>query len=190
MVLGFHGFFCFSLTGAKNRMSKFLDSWKVQVYGCASRGTSYMYLLLKMQKLTPTIPLVLLKIIPVSTKESWHLLGRITVKCNSISVCQVFSLLEMCDGLGGSESLGDCSAGIRVSWTWAEGGLAFSCYSSPSFCSFLPGLYPPIQSVFMRCYAFQYIFEMFVSAEPAAIVQFKSSWSELGLELQGGLLGS
>lgn len=66
-----------------------------------------MFLLLEMQKLTPSIPLVLLKNTLVSTKESWDLLGRITVKCNSIDVCKVFSLLEMCDGLGGSQFLGD-----------------------------------------------------------------------------------
>lgn len=80
---------------------------KVQVYGRASWGTSNMYLLLKMQKLTPTIPLLLLKNILVRTEESWDLLGRITVKCNSIGVCKVFSLLEMCRGLGGNQFLGD-----------------------------------------------------------------------------------
>lgn len=102
--VGLLGVFCPSLTGVNVKAFRFL---KVQVYGCASCGTSNMYLLLKMQKLTPTIPLVLLKNILVSTKDSWDLLGRITTKCNSISVCQVFPLLEMCDGLGGSQFLGD-----------------------------------------------------------------------------------
>ena len=66
-----------------------------------------MRLLLKMQKLTLAVPLVLLKNSLVSTKEGWDLLGRITVKCNSVSVCQVFSSLEMRHSLGGSQSLGD-----------------------------------------------------------------------------------
>lgn len=87
------------LTGVNDKFFRFL---KVQVCGCAS-GTSNMYL----QKLTPTISLVLLKNILVSTKESCDLQGRITVKHNSISVCKVFVLLELCDGLGGSQFLGD-----------------------------------------------------------------------------------
>lgn len=66
-----------------------------------------MCLLLKMQKLTPTLPLLLLKNSPVSTKEGWDLLGRITPKCNSISVCQVFSPLEIHCNMGGGQSLGD-----------------------------------------------------------------------------------
>lgn len=102
--VGLLGVFCPSLTGVNVKAFRFL---KVQVYGCASCSTSDMYLLLKMQKLTPAIPLVLLKNILVSTKDSWDLLGRITTKCNSISVCQVFLLLEMCDSLGGSQFLGD-----------------------------------------------------------------------------------
>lgn len=96
--LGLSGVFCPSLTGVNVKVFRFL---KVQVYGCASCGTSNMYLLLKIKKLNPTIPLVLLKNTLVSTEESWDLLRRITVKHNSISVCKVFSLLEMCDGLGG-----------------------------------------------------------------------------------------
>lgn len=57
-----------------------------EIYSCHPFGTTGIY--------------------PFSTEESWGLLGRITVKHNSINVCKVFSLLEMCDSLGGSQFLG------------------------------------------------------------------------------------
>lgn len=91
-IVGLLRVFCPLLTGVSVNVFRFL---MVQVCGCASCGTSNMYLLLKMQKLTPTIPLVLLKNILVSTEESWDLLGRITVKHSSISVCKVFPFRDV-----------------------------------------------------------------------------------------------
>lgn len=54
--------------------------------------------------------------------------------------------------------------------------------SSPHFYLFLPGSSQPVSPV--------RVCEMFVSAEPDAVAQCKGNWSELGLESQGGLLGS
>jgi len=57
------------------------------------------------QKLTPPVPLVLLKHSIVGTREGWDLLGAIPVKWNGVCVCQVLSPLEVRRGLRGSRSL-------------------------------------------------------------------------------------
>lgn len=121
--VGLLGVFCSLLTGMNVKVFKFL---KLKVYGCVSCGTSNMYLLLKMQKLTPDIPLVVLKYILVSTEESWDLLVNTTllvsVRCFPFSRCMTVWEAASSWESGTSEM---CLAGIRLGWTWAEGQLAF-----------------------------------------------------------------
>lgn len=72
---------------------------------------------------------------------------------------------------------------VGGSWNWAEGGLALIFPGSPTFCcyfSYLVHLYSPVAPA--------HINEVFLSAEPAAVAQLESGWSESGLKLQGGLL--
>lgn len=117
--------------------------------------------------------------------------GESRLNAPRISVRQVFPLWRCVTGWEAastweSGTSRELLSRVGGSWNRAEGGLALIFPGSPSFCFlffsfYLVHLCSSVAPVPVN--------KMFLSAEPAAVAQRESSWSESGLKLQGGLLG-